>query len=131
LIKIAVNQNYTGDNGLQIGLNNGTINYLTPKTLKSNQNVNIISKDFHLSDEAMMALKEAALSKSGDISAMKIGLDFTIRINGRDFAGKTAREEAHLKEILEELESADLIFHSGEGTYKLTEQGHKMAERIS
>ncbi|MDR1096322.1 MAG: hypothetical protein LBL31_08020 [Spirochaetaceae bacterium] len=121
----AVNQNYTGDLGAQVGVNYGTINLTT--TGKKSSSVKI-------SDEALQILSEMAEDPTGTLTAIMMLGGYMFQTNHKNFGTERndPREVALLNGIIDELEQYGLIKANSpkREMFSITRDGFNVADKL-
>jgi arginyl-tRNA synthetase len=121
----AVNQNYTGDLGTQVGVNYGTINLTT--TGKEFTSVKI-------SDEALQILSEMAEDPTGTLTAIMMLGGFMFQTNHKNFGAERndTRKTALLSGIIDELEQYGLIKANSpkREMFSITRDGFNVADKL-
>jgi hypothetical protein len=117
-----IEQNYSGDNGTQVGINNGIINIGKPVSQeKTHEN--------KLSEDAFFLLKEIAEDISGTLTAIMMGMGYMVQTNKKNFGAERhdVRKIALLKGVIEELEQHDFIRANGpkREIFTITEKGYR------
>jgi hypothetical protein len=123
-----VNQTYEGDNGSQVGINNGVVTTVNINTQ------NNVKNEITLSEKARQLLKEISLDQSGTLTAIMLLGGYLVQTNHKQFGTdrNNAREQAEMDSAIEELEKYDLIRATSykREMFTITGNGYKVADKI-